>query len=861
MLGRMFFHLLGLCTLPALFFAGGCTADSDAPRETREAAGAKPYEQFFLQRGYPEETFPLSGYLQAMEASRRQSLLRANPPAGLSDSWDSVTPQNFSGRVNTVAVHPQNESVIYAGLASGGAFKTTDGGQHWMPIFDQQAYLSIGQITLDPSNPETVYVGTGDPNVTGYPFIGDGLYKSTNGGASWSYIGLKETRIISSIVVHPTKPNTIWVGAMGLPFERTADRGVYKTTDGGATWKKALFVSNQAGVTDLVIDPFNPNILYAAFWDRIRNNKESIISGPNAKIYKSEDGGETWAALGGGLPASANLGRIALAVSGVTPGKVFARYVGSDQELDNIYRTDNAGQTWTGIIDFKIANMGRTTALGGSKFGWYFGKMAVNPENDFEIYLLGVELWRTRDGGRTWEMAAPSWRKYEVHADKHDLVFAKSGNVFLATDGGLFSKASAAETWSRVGALPGVQFFRIGYNPHKPEVFYGGAQDNGTIVGEPGKPWQRLFEFDGFSMQFSPEDPQVVYVQIQYGDKYVSLDGGTNWLNGSLGIPESDRANWDAPFIYSAHRPNLMYTGTFKVYKSTQSKIPNWYAISGDLTDGVIYGDAFHTVTALAESPRDSLLLYAGTSDGNLWRSTIGGFSQWTPVQAGLPDRYVTSIQASPNFREWVYTSFSGYRDNEFLPHIYRSKNMGASWENLTGDLPPVGVNDLLIVPGHRDTILFAATDAGVYATVNAGKNWYRLGANLPIVASYDLSWNIEGHQLVVGSFGRSMYAYDLEPLVPRTTVASRDRRKSRAPSIRVFPVPTSGDVQITYEEIPSRVAELRVYDASGKMLQRRAIDPKGKQTDVNLSLLPRGTYILSLNWLGGGISQQVIRL
>ncbi len=858
--GRTFFGFLEFCAMAALLMAGGCTNAPDPLRDEKETPGAKPYEQFFFQRGYPEKTFPVRGYLQAMEAGSRHAQLRTNLPSGFLDSWDSVTPQNFSGRVNTVAVHPQNESVIYAGLASGGAFKTTNGGQTWTPIFDGQAYLSIGQITLDPSNPETVYIGTGDPNVTGYPFIGDGLYKSSNGGATWSYIGLKETRIISSIAVHPSKPNTIWVGAMGLPFERTADRGVYKTTDGGATWKKVLFVSNQSGITDLVTDPFNPDVLYAAAWDRIRNNKESIISGPNAKIFKSEDGGETWTALDGGLPSTANLGRIALAVSGITPGRLFARYVGSDQELENIYRTDNAGQTWTPIIDFKTSNLGRTTALGGSRFGWYFGKMAVNPQNDFEIYLLGVELWRTRDGGRNWEMAAPSWRRYEVHADKHDLVFSQSNKLYLATDGGLFSKPESEDVWSRVGALPGIQFFRIGYNPHKPKFFYGGAQDNGTIVGEPGKSWQRLFEYDGFSMQFSPDDPQVLYVQIQYGDKYVSLDGGANWLNGSKGILETDRTNWDAPFIYSAHRPNLMYTGTYRVYKSTQTQIPNWYPVSGDLTDGNVYGDAFHTVTALAESPRDSLLLYAGTSDGNLWRSTIGGASQWTPVKAGLPDRYVTSIQASPNFREWVYTSFSGYRDNEFLPHIYRSKNMGASWENLSGDMPPVGVNDLLIVPGHKDTILFAATDAGVYATVNAGKNWYRLGVNLPVVASYDLVWNIEDHHLVVGSFGRSMYSYDLEPLVPRATVGARDRRKTPAPAVHIFPVPTSGEIQIEYGEIPSRVAELRIYDYSGKLLERLPIDPKGTQTKADLGHLPRGAYLLSLSWPGGGVSRQVIR-
>lgn len=843
-------HLRSVGILFLAFAAFACTR-SHRQTTPPEWEGGKPYETFFMQRAYPADQFPVEAYLSGMQAATRAAYLRSARPPGFDEPWENPIPPNFSGRVNAVAVHPNNESIIYAGLASGGLFKTMDGGNSWFPIFDDQAYLAIGSIALDPSNPEIVYVGTGDPNVTGYPFLGDGLYRSTDGGKNWEYLGLRETRIISTILVHPTNPSILWAGCLGLPMDRTQDRGVYKSVDGGKTWKQTLFTSNQAGVTDMVLDPFNPNNVYVAFWDRIRTNRESILSGVNGRVFRSEDGGSTWSPVVMGNAAV--LGRIALAHSGVTPGRVFARVVGSDQELDNIYRSDDSGKTWSPVIDWSSTNLGRTGALGSTQFGWYFGKFAVNPKNDFEIYLLGIDLWRTRNGGRNWELAAPSWRQYVVHADKHDLVFSKSGMLYLATDGGLYGKTETADSWKMLGALPGLQFFRVGYNPHRPDIYYGGTQDNGTLQSSTlGAAWKRVYPNDGFTTHFDPIDPNGIYVQMQYGRKFYSGNSGASWTNANSGILDTERSHWDTPFLYSTHQPGTMYTGTYRVYKSSGTKVPTWKAISPDLTDGNIYGNAFHTISALSESPKDSNLLYAGTTDGNLWRSAnAGGF--WTPIQAGLPNRYITSVHASPDIAEYVYVSFSGYRDNVTLPYIFRSKNKGTTWENISGDLPPIAVNDLLVLKGHKDSIVFAATDAGVYATKNGGQQWHRLGRDFPQVAVYDLTWNSAWNTLLAGSFGRSIFTYDLHAFLNAKPVANKETFRLEN-ALECYPNPVRDVLYIRWSGFPGKVGKLQIYATTGQVVWSTEVALSESRHELTLPNLPVGTYILSLQ--GGGVNQ-----
>lgn len=332
--------------LSLLLFLSSLIACSDTPTHKpsdRLESKHEPYEQFFLQRAYPDKSVNIKAFEKALYDARDRALEKG---IGFADEWTVQGPGNLGARINTIAVHPTNADIIYIGFARGGVWKTENGGTDWAPIFDDQLYLAIGDIEIDPSNPNTVYVGTGDPNISGLPFIGGGVFKSTDAGATWTNIGLTDTRITSRILVDPTNPERIYVGTMGIPFEPTTDKGLYRSLDGGETWEQSLFVTDTAGIIDIIINPENPSVLYAASWNRIRNNQESSVRGADAKIWKTSDGGDSWTALEGGLPQSDDMGRIGLAMSQQDPEKIYAVYVKEENQLHGIYRTLDGGISW-----------------------------------------------------------------------------------------------------------------------------------------------------------------------------------------------------------------------------------------------------------------------------------------------------------------------------------------------------------------------------------------------------------------------------------------------------------------------------------------------------------------------------------
>lgn len=807
----------------------------------RLAAKEFPNEYFFMQRTWPDSQFSVKAYEQAMKEAR---IMAAVKSTGFDAEWTVQGPGNIGARANTIAVHPTDENTIYAGFSNGGVWKTTDGGAAWVPVFDDQLWPAIGDIVIDPNNPETVYVGTGDPNITFYPMLGDGLYKSTDGGATWTNLGPTAPRIITKIILHPTEPSTIYVSTMGLPFERNNDRGLYKTTDGGTTWTQVLFISDQAGITDVVMDPFDPNTLYAGGWDRIRNNHESLINGPGAKVFKTTDGGTTWTQMTNGLPGE-DLGRTSLAISSTNPGVVYVRYAGTNSQLFGIYKTENGGTTWN-----PIDITGLEDALGG--FGWYFSRMAVNPLDDNELYILGVELWHRNPATASWDILTPPWWQYSVHADKHDLVFSASNTLYLATDGGLYKTGDNGATWEDIENIPTTQFYRVAYNPHQPDVYYGGAQDNGTTGGNAAAigEWERIYGGDGFQPLFHPGDPQVFYVETQNGDIAVTDDGGLSWYGATDGISGSDRRNWNMPYIISPHNPDVLYTGTFRLYKSTAGVFPNFETISEDLTDGLVLPASFHNITTLAESPILQGLLYVGTSDGNVWRSDDDG-ATWANLSAGLPDRYVTDVKASPEAQDRVYVSHSGYKDNEFIPRLHRSDDRGGTWIDITGDLPNLAINDLFVLPGHADSVIFAATDGGIYGTLDSGESWKRLGTNMPWVPSFDLEWNPVHNQLIAGTFARSIMTYPIDSLLykapPDTTTAVNPVIAHSAP-IRIFPNPAHDFVTIEFSVASGNPQDVAVFNTDGRLVLNRKINQKGNvRQKLDISHLPAGTYFLKI--------------
>lgn len=833
------FHLTAL-----LFVIGALSACTDQ-HTTQDQLVKKhaPAEHLFFQRSYPD----LSPDMRAMdEAFEAVKLSAASSTRSADLPWTVQGPHNIGGRLNTITLHPDNPEEIWIGASAGGVFRSTDNGENWEAVSDDFGQLPIGCIVFDPLHPDTVYVGTGDPQVSGLPHIGDGLYRSVDGGDSWENIGLSQQRIIPKLIIHPNDPNTLYAATMGLPFERDFERGVYRSTDFGMTWEQILNVSDESGAIDLVMHHENPNTLFTAIWPRIRNNQESLISGNEARIHRSTDGGDTWEELGNGLPET-EVSRIGLTQSGTNADRMWAVVIGTDFEVEGIYRTDDAGDSWNNIVTNPDQIFG---ALGG--FGWYFGNIRVNPFNDMEMCLLGVDMWVTYDGGQNWEMATPPWWMYDVHADKHDLIYLSNNETLLATDGGLYRSEDHFLNWEDIDNIPNTQFYRVALNPHNPDLYTGGAQDNGTSTGnlQGLEEWTRDYGGDGFQCIYDPVDPGIVYYETQYGGLAVSINGVTSGFTGGIG--EEDRTNWDTPIIMSAHNNQRMYTGTYRVYRHNNAPFGGWNVISGDLTDGVIFGDNYHNISTLGESQVDEEVIYAGTSDGNVWRSLNGG-DDWENITFGLPERYVTNIKTSPTEDLTVYVTHSGYKDNDQTAHIHRSEDAGDSWTDITGDLPEHPVNHIEV---WNDSIYFIATDAGVYFTENAGSNWERVGNNMPIIPVFDIEIDTTNRLLVAGTFARSMQTFPVDSLVvlPEIDTPIGVEESQLATQFQVFPNPC----ETTLNFKPRQNAKVNIFNNRGQCVKTALTNGSGQLAVADLE---PGQYVIIMQVAGQKSVQRFVKM
>lgn len=753
LVGKFKFHLSYLLFLVAF---------SDV-RYTSNLNSFKPIEKFFLIRQFYNDESTTKKYIESLKNIYNTPNLRS-VPKGFDENWTLRGPNKIGARVNVIKADPKNSQIVYLGFSSGGLWKTVDGGQTWKAIFDDFPWLAIADINIDPTNSKIIYVATGDPNISGYPFVGDGIYKSVDGGQSWQNIGPAGTQIISKILINPVNPLILYASSMGLPFQRDKLRGIYKSSNGGISWEKVWHVADDTGIIDLIFDPFNANIIYAASWPRVRNNRESLLSSINASIFKSIDGGNSWIKTDNGLKLGPK-GRIGLVASKLTPNLLFSIVIGENNEWEGFYKSVNGGASWVNLLTNTGSNSLPDYAMGG--FGWYFGKIEVNPKNDQDLFILGVDLWRSKDGGVTWFLGAPPWYENKVHADKHDLVFLNETNLLLASDGGVYQSKDNGQTWVDYEDIPATQFYRIASNPHEQNAYYGGAQDHGTLKGENPQNWVRLFGGDGFQQVFDPKNDNILYTLTQNGSILVSTNKGLSFNTAMNGIDKFEPVAWDAPLIGSPFNTNTLFTGTSRVYKNTEGPNASWKAISNDLTDGNIYGARFHNITTINESSKLHGLLYAGTSDANCWRFDPET-NIWTNISNGLPQRYVTSVQASTTFTDHVYVTLSGYKDNDWQSHIFLSKERGDKWRSIKGDLPYISINDLVIIPNHADSMLFIATDAGVYGSINGGLNWHKLGTNLPMVAVYDLHYVPEKMELIAGTFGRSIHTYNLKTVLEK---------------------------------------------------------------------------------------------
>lgn len=706
-----------------------------------------------------------------MDAREFHASIRATAQAA--GSWVFAGPSNIGGRLTALAVDPTNPDHIWAGAAAGGVFESTDSGDSWTPVFDGQPLLPVGAIAAHPSNPDIVYVGTGEANGAGYSYDGDGVYRTMDGGATWQPIGLGETRRIGRIAIDPLNPQRIFVAAAGGVYVPDSHRGVYRSIDGGASWTQVLFVAPTAGAIDLAIDPSNPDRIYAAIWEHYSTATQWVAGGTNSGIWRSDDGGDTWSLLSNGLPASSPaIGRIGLAIAASSPQTVYALHLDDPGSLIGIYKTTNGGNGW-----FRVDTPGGAQQSTFAGYGYYFGQIRVDPADAQTVYLLDVYWARSTDGGATYTNFTSG-----LHVDHHDLVILP-GRLYMGNDGGFYRSTDGGGAWTHSASLPASQFYDLGIDPQDPLVRFGGLQDNGSIRTKTGglSNWAMVYGGDGLQCEVDPVNAKKVYCESQFGGIVRSTNGGNTFSGAVSGISSAERRNWNAPITHDPLATSRLYTGTIRVYRSTNGA-QSWSAISGDLTDGPPPhlpaagrpGGASHlastvegTISTLAVSRVNTDVLWAGTDDGNVWVTADSG-GQWTRVDVPGRTEWVTRIEADPFAAGGAFVTFSGYRNGSPLPRIFRTADYGSTWTDIGGGLPDVPLNCVNADPEPENRgRLFVCSDLGVHVTDDYGLSWSELGGGLPRAVVHDLDLVNSSRELFAGTHARGMYLYDLNQLGP----------------------------------------------------------------------------------------------
>jgi photosystem II stability/assembly factor-like uncharacterized protein len=689
-----------------------------------------------------------------------------------------IGPAVASGRVMSIAVNPKDKFEYYVGVASGGVWKTVNDGTTWTPVFDKEGSYSIGWVTLDPNDPAVVWVGTGESNSQRSVSYGDGIYRSDDGGKNWTNLGLKKSEHIGRVVIDPRDSKVVYVAAEGPLWGPGGDRGLYKTTDGGKSWKAVLTISENTGVVDVAIDPSNPDIVYAAAYQRRRHVFTLIDGGPESAIYKSTDAGATWNKLKSGLP-EVDMGRIGLAVSPADPNVVYATIEAPDGK-GGIFRSNDRGATWERRNEFDAGAM-------------YYARVVTDPKNVDRIFVMNVTMRESLDGGKTL-------RKVEEtnhHGDDHALWIDPDDTKHwvFGSDGGMYETWDDAKDWEFKANLPTVQFYDVAVDNALP--FYnvcGGTQDNFSWCGPArtrnlngivNSDWYVTTGGDGFHSQVDPEDANTVYSESQYGVlvRYDKPTGQELVLQPQEGKGEPPlRWNWDSPVIISPHSHTRIYFAANRLFRS-DDRGDTWKAISGDLTrqidrnklpvmgrvwepDAVAKNQStslYGNIVALTESPKKEGLIYVGTDDGLIQVTTDGGTS-WTKYEkfAGVPDTtYVSRLAASRYDANTVYAAFDNHKNEDFKPYLLRSTDAGKSWTSIAGNLPENGPVLAFAEDTVNANLLFAGTEFGAFFTVDGGSHWVQLKGGLPTIAVRDMVIQAREGDLVIATFGRGFYVLD----------------------------------------------------------------------------------------------------
>ncbi len=740
-----------------------------------------------------------------------QAMKTASPFKDL--KWQFLGPKNVSGRtVDVGVVAPRGTSyTFYAATATGSLWKSENEATTWKPIFEQGPTASIGDVAIAPSNPDIVWMGTGEANIFRSSNAGAGVYKSVDAGKTWQHLGLTDTYTIPRIVIHPANPDTVYVAASGHEWTHNAERGLYKTIDGGKTWERILAVDEKTGVIDLVMDPSDPNTLYSATWQRVRlkwNDPRTFADYTGSGIQKSTDGGRTWAAINTGLPEPKHRGRIGLDVCRSKPNVVYAfvdnyelaRQPTEEEKADpygipssgfikgaTVYRSEDKGATWkqvSGLTPEQKTLMERHSGT----FGWVFGQIRVDPNDPDTVYTLGVRAHTSNDGGKTFRtLPTPG-------SDHHGLWIDPDNSNYLVNtyDQGFAISYDKGATWkdSRL-TLPVAQFFNVSYDMDTPFRVYGSMQDHGSFRGvvdvAAGRDKVPTVDFDrapggeGSTHAIDPTNPSIVYSSGFYGTLNRSdLSKPRGQQNKALlqaRFPDEPklRGEWLAPTILSPHNPNIVIHGMQRLFLS-RDRGDTWETISPDLTHNTAseMGDIpYHTIFTISESPLRAGLIYAGTDDGRVHVTRDYG-KTWTEIVAGLPyQKWVSRLVASAYDIGTVYMTQNGKRDDDFTPYIWKSTDFGKTWTSMVANIPPGPVNVIREDPVNRQ-ILYVGTDTGVYVTTDGGKAWSTIGTNLPAAYVHDLVVHPRDNVMVIATHGRGMWVVDVDPINKKS---SRPRR------------------------------------------------------------------------------------
>ncbi|MBR9922058.1 MAG: hypothetical protein GYB31_14555 [Bacteroidetes bacterium] len=723
----------------------------------------------------------------------------------------SIGPAGMSGRVTAIDVNHSDPDQIFVGTASGGLWKTNGGGVDWTPIFDSMEVASIGALAIDQNNPHVIWVGTGEGNPRNSQTSGGGIYKSIDGGRSWERMGLERTRNIHRIIVNRDNPDIVYVAAIGYAWGSSTDRGVYRTKDGGKSWEKVLYVNNQTGAADMIVDPTNPNKIFVNMWEYRRWPWFFKSGGPGSGLYVSLDGGDTWTERTDedGLPKG-ELGKMGLAISASNPDIVYALI---ESKKNAIYRSEDGGYTWEKVNDKDVGDR-----------PFYYADIAVDPANENRLYNVFSNVKVSQDGGRSFETLL-GWDN--IHGDHHYwYIHPEDPNYMIdGNDGGLAITRDRGKTWRFIENLPLAQFYHIQVDNDYPYNIYGGMQDNGTWQG-PSAVWRRggirngywneIAFGDGFDVVIDRNDPNIAYAMSQGGNLYrIDLTTGANRRIKPV-HPEGKelRFNWNAGIAQSQLVPYTMYYGSQFVHASDDGG-RSWRIISPDLTTNdpekqkqlesggltldVTGAENHTTITCISPSPRVKDVIWVGTDDGNIQITTDGG-QNWTNVARNIPGMprgaWVAQIHASRTNSSEAYVVVNNYRQDDWTPYLFRTRDLGASWESVAGRNSVEGYCLSFVQDTYEPRLMFLGTEFGLYVSVDEGANWTRWTQGYPTVSTMDMVIHPREQDLVIGTFGRAAYVIDdIRPLRAMAQIGAYSVTNSE---LFVFPGPVAYQAHYT---------------------------------------------------------------